>query len=156
MTDGKRWDVPVLVQGRHRHVELRVTAGRVVMVAPVATGMVIPRASIQPFCAALQAADSAGDERAVTVPDWRMSSVVYGFDLTQLATVGPRAVPTVPLVTGLLETAADDLQFAMRIGEGGEPVILPLEAANLHITHMRELLIRRLRDAGARLGEDES
>jgi len=126
------------------------------MVAPVATGMVLPRASIQPFCDALQAAYSAVGEGRTSVPGWRTSLVVHGFDPRQLATVGPQAVPTVPVVAGLLETTTDDLQFAMRIGERGELVILPLDAANQHVAHVRELLIERLRDAGARLVEDES
>lgn len=88
--------------------------------------------------------------------DWCTSLFVRGFSLPRLAADGPQAVPRVPVVVGLLETTVDDLQFVIRIGECGEPVILPLEAANQHILHVRQLLIKRLRDAGARLGDVES
>jgi hypothetical protein len=93
---------------------------------------------------------------ASSTPDWCTSLVVHGFSLPRLAADGPRVVPTVPVVAGLLETAVGDLQFAMRIGERGEPVVLSLAAATQHVVHVRELLITRLREAGARLGEVES
>jgi hypothetical protein len=84
-------------------------------------------------------------------PGWRTSLVVHGFDLTLLAELGPRAVPTVPVVSGLLETASGGVQFGLRIGEHGNPVILPLQAASQHIVNVRELLLERLRLAGDRL-----
>ena len=86
----------------------------------------------------------------MSIPGWRTSLVVHGFSLAQLATGGPRIVPNMPVVAGLLETAVGDFQFSMRIGEHSEPVILTPQAASQHIVRVRELLIDRLRLAGER------
>jgi hypothetical protein len=81
--------------------------------------------------------------------------IVHGYPLTQRAP-GPRTALTEPVVTGLIETATGDVVFAMRIGQNGEPVILSLQAASQHITHVRELLLDRLRLTGELLGGDET
>lgn len=74
--------------------------------------------------------------------------VVHGLTLTQLAERGTAVVPSVPVVSGLVETASGGLLFATRIGEHGDPVVLTLQAASQHIVNMRELLIERLRLGG--------
>jgi hypothetical protein len=90
-----------------------------------------------------------------SAPGWRTSMMVHGYTLTQRAAPGPTA-PSVPVVAGLIETATGDVQFAMRIGQDGDPVILSLQAASQHITHVRELLLDRLRLTGELLGGDET
>jgi hypothetical protein len=90
--------------------------------------------------------------KGMSTPGWRTSMVVHGFDLEHLAARGRQAVPSVPVVAGLLETASGGLQFALRTGLHGSPVVLTLQAASQHIVNVREVLIERLRISGDRLG----
>lgn len=58
-----------------------------------------------------------------------------------------------PVVAGLLETAAGDVQLAVLNGDNpdAEPVILPVQAMSQHIVNLRELLLERVRLTGESL-----
>lgn len=50
-----------------------------------------------------------------------------------------------PIVVGLVETAAGGVQLAMRQGLDGELVILPVQAGSQLIVNLRESLIELMR-----------
>lgn len=76
----------------------------------------------------------------------RTSLIVQGFGRNGRA---------VPVVTGLVETAAGGLQLALRVGESGETVIVPLQVANQLVVNLREAMRERLKITGERLGVEE-
>lgn len=82
----------------------------------------------------------------MSAPVWRRSLEVPGFDL--------EAGQEVPVVVGLVETAAGGVQVALRIGEG-HLVILALQAGNQLIEHVAAAMTERLVITAERLGSDQ-
>lgn len=83
----------------------------------------------------------------MSAPTWRSSVAVPGFDL--------EAGREVPVVAGLVQTAAGGVQLALRVGEG-DVVILALQAGNQLIEHLAAGLTERLVITAERLESDQS
>lgn len=83
----------------------------------------------------------------MSAPGWRTSLVVQGFD--------PGTRYTVPVVVGLVETAAGGVQLALRVGERGDLVIMPMQAAAQLIVNIRQVVDERIQITGERLGGDQ-
>jgi hypothetical protein len=83
---------------------------------------------------------------ATSAPRWRTALVVQGFD--------QQADRQVPVVVGLIDTAAGGVQVALRIGDD-RPVILPLQDANQLALNVNETMAERLKVTGERLGDGE-
>jgi hypothetical protein len=84
----------------------------------------------------------------VDTPGWRTSLIVHGIEVGRIAPM--------PVVVGLIETAAGGVQLAARIGENGDVVILPLQAATQLIVNLRKMIDERLKITGDRLGGDQT
>jgi len=80
------------------------------------------------------------------VPAWRTSLVVQGLD--------PERGIHVPVVVGLVDTAAGGVQVALQVGED-RLVILPLQEANQLALNLAETTAERLKITGERLGDGE-
>lgn len=74
--------------------------------------------------------------------------IVQGYELSSR-----RAVP---ITVGLIDTAAGGVQLAMRVGEDGEPILLPIHVGAQLIVNLREALDDRFKITGERLGGDQS
>lgn len=83
---------------------------------------------------------------AMRAPAWRTRLVVQGFD--------PQADRQVPMVVGLIDTAAGGVQIALRVGDD-QPVILALQDADQLALNLNETTAERLRVTGERLRGDE-
>lgn len=83
---------------------------------------------------------------SVTVPGWRITRVVHGHGLTGRL---------VPVVVGLVETDAGDVMVALRVGDVGMPVFLPLRPAAELIVNVRATLDDLFELTGERIGGDE-
>lgn len=81
-----------------------------------------------------------------TPASWRVTKAVVGRD----ADTGG----AVPVVVGLVETAAGGVQVALQVGDDRR-VILALQDANQLALNLNETTAERLRVTGERLGDGE-
>jgi hypothetical protein len=80
----------------------------------------------------------------IPAPGWRTTLVAQGVDV--------RTQARVPVVIGLIESAAGGVVPALRVGEDGDPVILSLQAAAQHLANVRTVIDELFKVTGERIG----